>query len=1056
MSLRSSVTFTLLMLIATGALAATAPVVDSFTASPAAPRPGERVTFRVLAHDPDCGAPPCTTGCGAIIRSDLVAWSDDSGRPAGAFGTSVNDASASPWNGSITWLAPDGEGTYTVRLSLPDNGGMLCGGRQTRVASLQIAVSNVQPPVIDSFEVTPVSVPVGGTATLSVAAHDAAGRTLTYAFSADAGSVTQPSPSSTTATWTAPQIAGPITVRCTVYADGGAPVAAQATATVQLGSYLRTLSTANLRATRVAALPDGRVAAVDGANGLLTVMTTGGGVSWTRSGLETPVAIAIVENELYVMERRATRVSVWSASGDRLRAFSISAATAGQLAAGPRPGELSLSDIGAARISVISAVDGSPIRTVGDGLLKAPSGLATHNGRIAVADAAAARVYIFDDSGAITTIVGNETAFVRPQGLTWDAANARLVAADSYSGELTIFGDDGTLLGTLGGFGTGGGQLVNPIDVTLLAGGVVAVTTADGAVPLYQTLATLRPVAAPGDVIAADRANDDGGAIAVSWTRSSDDPGRVTAYRIERAEENDDRFEVAGTAAPGTATFIDQSLPDARCRRYRVVATDGAADAESEPSPCVAARNDLAPPAPPFILASSDTPTSATIEWGAAGATDLHSYAIEVSSSASVPFVSSVPAGITSMAFGDLVPDTSYTVAVRAIDSASNASIAATSAFRTLPNEPPSPPVSVTAIDARTGGTIDVSWSSAPSDVAVAKYRVTCTPSVDGWPAVDLETLATTARIESLVNDLPCFVTVVAIGINGLESEPSSSASVTPTSAARALPVVEATSPVEDAAGLAVDFPYDRDKRTIRFQYRSTSTELQPRIDGAPFGAPLAESAGVWTDGAIDLDHKSLAPGTHRLELRSTAFPDPSARLELRNIDFVPLAPSKVDALAFNSVVDIVWEWPDARRDLSIALVRDAAPVPCAFPQTTRCRAVSLENEKKHTWSLAIVSPAGWIGVAGEVFAGAKYADTPPPVTDLTIENAGSTWLLNWTPLTSAVTRQSSPQPVVLYRVYAAGSLVAEATAPPVTLPVAVDPLSVIVRSVDATGRESQ
>ena len=268
--------------------------------------------------------------------------------------------------------------------------------------------------------------------------------------------------------------------------------------------------------------------------------------------------------------------------------------------------------------------------------------------------------------------------------------------------------------------------------------------------------------------------------------------------------------------------------------------------------------------------------------------------------------------------------------------------------------------------------------------------------------------------------------------------------------------MLEATSPIEDAAGLTVEFPFAREKRTLRFQYRSTSTNLQARVDGAPFGAPYADSAGVWVDAAIELDHKSLAPGAHRLELRSTAFPDPSARLELRNIDFVPLAPSKPDALAFNSVVDMVWEWPDTRRDLSVALTRDGVPLPCVLPQTTRCRAVSLDNEKKHTWSLALVSPAGWIGAAREVSAGAKYADTPPPVTDLTIENGGSVWFLRWTPLTSAVTRHASPQPIVLYRIYAAGAMVAEVAAPPATLPSTLDPTAIVVRSVDASGKESQ
>ena len=62
------------------ASANTPPVIDAFTASPAVPAPGQSVLLKLVAHDPDCIVPPCTSGCGLTVRSDLLFWSDGTGR----------------------------------------------------------------------------------------------------------------------------------------------------------------------------------------------------------------------------------------------------------------------------------------------------------------------------------------------------------------------------------------------------------------------------------------------------------------------------------------------------------------------------------------------------------------------------------------------------------------------------------------------------------------------------------------------------------------------------------------------------------------------------------------------------------------------------------------------------------------------------------------------------------------------------------------------------------------------------------------------------------------
>ena len=108
---------------------AKAPVVDSFTASPATPVPGQIVTLTLQAHDPDCAA-ICTTGCGATIRADLFSWSDDTGR-TGQFANSSTSPTGSPFTATVEWTAPPSDGTYTISAYVADSGSFMCGGRQS-------------------------------------------------------------------------------------------------------------------------------------------------------------------------------------------------------------------------------------------------------------------------------------------------------------------------------------------------------------------------------------------------------------------------------------------------------------------------------------------------------------------------------------------------------------------------------------------------------------------------------------------------------------------------------------------------------------------------------------------------------------------------------------------------------------------------------------------------------------------------------------------------------------------------------------------------------------
>ena len=1069
-----------LLIAALPLLANTAPIVDSFVATPAVPAPGQTVALKITAHDPDCVVSPCTSGCGLTIRSDLLSWSDNTGR-TGAFQGSTPAPSGSPWSATVTWIAPSTEGNYQVTAQIADSGTWMCGNRMTATAVLNINVSNSRPPVIDSISASPTAVPVGGQVAVTVAAHDDLGRQLSYAFSADAGTIAPATPASSTATWTAPQIAGNFTIRCAVTAAGGATVSTQTSVAVQIGTYLRTAAPAGLHLTRAAGLPDTRIAAVDGTSGALIVMTSDGQLVWRVNGLSAPVGVAVAGSEIFVVERGASRVSVWSTTGSKLRAFALSAVMPNGVAAGPNPGELSITDTASALIDVVSTIDGRRLRSLGNGKLLAPSGVATANGRTAVADTGLNRIFVFDSAGALTGTYGDDVLLVRPQGLAWDAASHRFIVADSFSAEISIIGEEGVVRGSLAGFGSAPGQLVNPIDVALIPGGLIAVTTASGAVPMYQLLNTLGPLAPATGVQAADRPGDEGGAIAVSWTISPDDPARVIAYRIERSQAGAP-FVAVGRTDAGTSSFVDATTTDGICYTYHVVATDGTVEATSTDTPCAVSRDDLPPPVPASAAANPVSPWVIGVSWAAVAAPDLAGYAVDVTNAAGalVKSVTVAPTSTTVNVDG-LTPDTPYTLGVRAFDFAKNSSLPRSTAASTYPDIPPPVPSAVTATDLVTGGNVKIAWTTATSRVPVTKYHIAATPATAGWPSASLDTDASPGTLGGLVNKLAYGITVTSFTPWGRASDPSTSVSVTPTAPVRDLPVVAAvgwdgTTGMQDTAGLTVQADLEGEARILKFEYRTSNAQLQLLLDGGNAGPLLSDTAGSWKEAslAIDLDKKNPA-STHLLEFRNTRFPDPLAQLAVRNMDLVPLVPKNLQLEPFNSVLDLVWVPRTKRADVAAELTRTSvdkktAPVavPCPHPTLGRCRDPFHDNVENFSYTLTMVSPAGWRSDSLGANGHAKYDDLPPAVTDLWIDPAkdaggAPAWQLSWTPISTAPAQNTAPVAIALYRVYRVefgqSTPVAETSAPPLMIPTAAyDPAkqTLLVRSVDAQGKESR
>lgn len=1076
--------FVTLVGLAGGALANVAPVVDGFAASPATLLPGQVALLTLDAHDPDC-ASTCNSGCGTYIRSDRLVWTDDSGRAVtGAFQNSNPGTSQSPWHATVEWIAPAAEGTYTVTATIADSGTMLCGGSKVTYGSLKITVSSATPPVIDSFTVSPNPVQVGGAATLSVAAHDPLNRPLTYTFSADSGTVVAGRPADTQAQWTAPLVAGSITVRCAVSAGAGATANAQTTAQVTIGAFSGWLRAPGTWTTRVTALPNGNFLLVDTLAGRVVSVSPSGFVAWSISGLSEPVAAAAT-SQIYVLERKAKRIQVLSLTGTSLMTFPCTGEALTDVVAGPGFGDLTVSDMGAARLYVITVQTQTVRLSLGDGTLVSPSGLASRSGKIAVADPGLRRVVVFDASGNVLSILGDDTLFVRPQGVAWDSANARLMVADSFTSQVTVLGEDGSFRGVLGGFGSDAGQLSAPSDAELSGSTLAVPVASSGTVALFQVQAGATALAFPTAVNAGDLPGDDGGAILVSWTRSTDDPARVVSYRVERATPPSADLVPIGRVQAGTTSFVDSPTVDGTCYTYRVVASDGLAEAASPATPCATSRNDLPPDAPPWVTAEATSPTAGAVRWGASRAADLKGYTVQITGPES-PRSVAVPAGRTDASLTGLTPERTYFVSVTAIDVAGNVSpSAATAAFNTYPDVPPPTPANVAARDTERGAEVEVSWTEAAGRVPVAGFHITLTPLVAGWPVVEQDATQSPARVAGLIDRLAYVVTVTAVTPWGRASAPSAAVSVTPTAPPRDLPVLSEVGfngdvPGELAAGIRINLPAQDGTRQLKLEYRADRTSLRMFFDGLPFGEVLPDTQGAWSVATLTIPEEVRVRSAGRtaesvaarvVDIRNLSFPNPQAVMSLRKIDLVPLPVDEMRSQGFNTVVDVSWRLKESRPDLVVNVARRTSSsawtsLPCKNPLGP-CRDTFLPNGEKQTYGLVVASPAGWLSPERQLEGKAEYDALPPPVTDLVLSRdtsaAGEAWLLSWTALSSAADERSAPQPVSVYRVFRrdAGGLtyLFETAAPSARLPLAaLDPArpEAAVRSVDLLGRESK
>ncbi len=183
----AAVTITLQQVDAPIAFKDAVPVIDSVVLSSTAVAPGQTITAKAVAHDPDAG--------------DTITYAWSASPTAGGF--------SAPGAAATTWTAPASEGDQTLALKVSDNH----GASTTASFVVHVAAANGRGqadvtatlntwPVVEGLVAAPGYLVPGSSTSVSVTASDADGDVLSYAWSSTCvgGSFADPTSAATSFT----------------------------------------------------------------------------------------------------------------------------------------------------------------------------------------------------------------------------------------------------------------------------------------------------------------------------------------------------------------------------------------------------------------------------------------------------------------------------------------------------------------------------------------------------------------------------------------------------------------------------------------------------------------------------------------------------------------------------------------------------------------------------------------------------------------------------------------------------------------------------------------
>ena len=223
--------------------------------------------------------------------------------------------------------------------------------------------------------------------------------------------------------------------------------------------------------------------------------------------------------------------------------------------------------------------------------------------------------------------------------------------------------------------------------------------------------------AAPTNLTAVDRPNDQGDAIDLAWTPSAS--ADVTAQRVYRATTAGGSYTLVATLAPGAAAYTDAGLTKGTAYFYVVRAFDGAQESVNSNEASATPVDNLAPVAP-TALAVTDHPNdqgvALDLTWTPSTSTDVVAQRIyrSLTAGSGYALVATLP-GNTQTAYTDtgLSRGTTYYYVVRAWDGTNESADSNQGSGMPLDNIPPDPPGNLTATDrpGDQGGAIELTWA---------------------------------------------------------------------------------------------------------------------------------------------------------------------------------------------------------------------------------------------------------------------------------------------------------------------------------------------------------
>ncbi|MCI0432871.1 MAG: fibronectin type III domain-containing protein, partial [Gemmatimonadetes bacterium] len=210
--------------------------------------------------------------------------------------------------------------------------------------------------------------------------------------------------------------------------------------------------------------------------------------------------------------------------------------------------------------------------------------------------------------------------------------------------------------------------------------------------------------------------------IVLNWNASTDAGSGLAGYRIFR-----DGTLIAEVVS-SVLTFSDTGLEPNTQYAYLVRAFDGDGNVsdDSNVTSATTAADTTPPSVPTGLTATATGSQSITLDWNAStdtGGSGLAAYRLYREGM----LLTAVAAGTTSYTDPTVLPDTSYSYRVSAIDNAGNESTPSAAAGATTPADTvaPSPPSGLTAVPV--GATrIDLTWNAATDTggSGLAGYRV--------------------------------------------------------------------------------------------------------------------------------------------------------------------------------------------------------------------------------------------------------------------------------------------------------------------------------------------